>query len=196
MVVEALHGRISKRITGVPGSVLFVVSTEPAVKGNTPREPEREPLGRFVVFTGQVPVRIVANSVCSSNAFLIPSGQDDGCARPVTSEELREQPALKEQIIGVAWPSIATDASDQVHAIIKPAFIAGSPHGTHGNSTEERVERLMLQVKQWLAIDTGRAHFNLHPYQGICLVCRATQHTRLTFCRLHIYRGMCRDDQA
>ena len=175
MVVEALDGRISKQITGTPGSVLFVVSTEPAVKCNMQPEPEREACGRYVVFTGQAPVRIVADSICSSNAFLIPSGQHDGCARPVTAEELRLQPELKEQIVGVAWgssmaESIAPNAPDQIHAIIKPAFITGGLHEKQENSTEARVEQFVVKVKQWLGIDTARVHLDLHPYQGISLI--------------------------
>ena len=96
-MVEAVDGLISKGITGEPGSVLFVVSTYPAIKANV-QEPGRAKFGSFCAFMGQVPVCVVPGVLCAPNAFLVPSGANDGCARPVTSDELIANPGLKEQV--------------------------------------------------------------------------------------------------
>ena len=80
-LVECRSQRITKTITGLPGSTLFVISTDPFLTGHAQPENIRHLFER-VAMLGRVPVRVVGE--CPNNAFLVPSGESDGLARADT----------------------------------------------------------------------------------------------------------------
>ena len=61
-----------------------VVTTDPLLLGNTPADGEEETVVG-IVFAGQVPVRVVGAPPV--NAYLVPSGEEDGRARALESGE-------------------------------------------------------------------------------------------------------------
>ena len=95
-VVYCQGGKITKRYSNTPGTTIFVVSTEPAMSFNDRYPKEEKQWWKEVVMVGQVPVKVCGDAPV--NAFLIPSGDGDGCARAVQRDWLDSCPELKEQV--------------------------------------------------------------------------------------------------
>ena len=76
--------KVSRKARGSDRAEWRVVATRPQILGNRP-EPGEEHTVAEIVLSGQVPVRVAGTP--SVDAFLVPSGLEDGCARVLSDEE-------------------------------------------------------------------------------------------------------------
>ena len=111
-VVGVYNGKITKLINENVQKVL-VVSTNPAILGNTPAEKDKKDFEK-VAFLGQVPVKVKGEVI--SGDYLIPSGDNLGYAIGIAKEEIR--PEQFKYIVGIAWSSSVVNEYDYVKMAI------------------------------------------------------------------------------
>ena len=111
-VIGIYNGKITKLITEDVQRVL-VVSTNPAILGNTPAEKDKKEYEK-VAFLGQVPVKVKGEVI--SGDYLIPSGDNLGYAIGIAKDEIK--PNQYKYIIGIAWSSSVVNEYDFVKMAI------------------------------------------------------------------------------
>ena len=111
-VIGIYNGKITKLITEDVQRVL-VVSTNPAILGNTPTEKDKKDYEK-VAFLGQVPVKVKGEVI--SGDYLIPSGDNLGYAIGIAKDEIK--PNQYKYIIGIAWSSSVVNEYDYVKMAI------------------------------------------------------------------------------
>ena len=94
-IVGLFGGAVSRTTLGTDR--VRVISSAPALLGNTPSEDQIENY-RKVAFIGQVPVKV--RGIVRAGDYVVPSGLHDGIGVAVAPEKLR--PAQYGQIVGVA----------------------------------------------------------------------------------------------
>ena len=81
---------------------------------------------------GRVPVRVTGDA--PDNSFLVPSGNDDGLARAVDSDELRGNSRLKSQCFAVVWKQLSPDEDGTrrvlCYTVASPTMPTASPTST------------------------------------------------------------------
>lgn len=95
--VVGIHGGQISKVTENADQVL-VISSYPVVLGNLPEDAHIDQYEK-VAFLGQVPVMV--EGIVEVGDYILPSGNDDGFGRAVSSEELSTD--LLSEVIGVAW---------------------------------------------------------------------------------------------
>ncbi|MCG8427749.1 MAG: hypothetical protein MI754_10380 [Chromatiales bacterium] len=126
-IVGVRAGRISKDLT--QAEQVQVISTAPAVSGNSPGENRSQ--HRRVAFIGQVPVKV--RGTVKSGDYILPSGDHDGVGIAKSAEQLGA--ADLNQIVGRAW-----SASDELG--VKQVNVAV------GLETHATTMQLHLQTKR------------------------------------------------
>jgi hypothetical protein len=111
-VVGVYNGKVTKIITNEAQRVL-VVSTNPAILGNTPEDGNTDNFEK-IAFLGQVPVKVKDEVI--SGDYLIPSGDNLGYAIGISKDEI--QPNQFKHIIGIAWSSSIINQYDYVKMAI------------------------------------------------------------------------------
>ena len=111
-VVGVYNGKVTKIITNEAQRVL-VVSTNPAILGNTPEYGNTDNFEK-IAFLGQVPVKVKDEVI--SGDYLIPSGDNLGYAIGISKDEI--QPNQFKHIIGIAWSSSIINQYDYVKMAI------------------------------------------------------------------------------
>ena len=161
-LVECRSQRITKTITGLPGSTLFVVSTDPFLTGHAQPEDKRHLFER-VAMLGRVPVRVVGE--CPNNAFLVPSGGSDGLARAVpTLGGMLEDQALRAQCFGVVWAQLPPDSDSTPRVLAFVSASVGLP--AFGELHPSVLERAMLRSGTFTH---GVTDAMPRPYQEQCI---------------------------
>ena len=161
-LVECRSQRITKKITGRPGSTLFVISTNPAWTGHQ-QPAERKDRCERVAMLGRVPVRVAGD--CPNNAYLIPSGESDGlaCAVPKLGDVVEDQ-SVRAQCFGVVCAQLPPD-SDGTRRVL--AFvIANIGMPAFGELPAEILERSCLRSGHFTG---GHADMKPRPYQEQCI---------------------------
>ncbi|MEP7268801.1 MAG: peptidase G2 autoproteolytic cleavage domain-containing protein [Saprospiraceae bacterium] len=97
-IVALRNGKITKTIKAT--DKLMVISTNPAVLGNTPADGDKTAYEK-VAFMGQVPVHVLGPVM--SGDYIVPSGNHDGMGRSIAPDKMTVQDYS--QIVGVAWSS-------------------------------------------------------------------------------------------
>ena len=111
-VIGVYNGKVTKIITNEAQRVL-VVSTNPAILGNTPEDGNTDNFEK-IAFLGQVPVKVKDEVI--SGDYLIPSGDNLGYAIGISKDEI--QPNQFKHIIGIAWSSSIINHYDYVKMAI------------------------------------------------------------------------------
>ena len=142
-VVYCRDGKITKRGSDLPGTMVCVVSTAPALVFNDKFPEEERPWWKECVTVGQVPVRVFGDA--PNNAFLVPSGKGDGCAQAVSRDWLIHNPLFKEQCFGVVWGAATSKASPSGHIHYVHAFVVvGHPLFGAPDSSQRDISELVL----------------------------------------------------
>jgi hypothetical protein len=115
----------------------MVVSSYPAVLGNTPPENAKERYEK-ISFMGQVPVRVLGP--VSSGDYILPSGNHDGFAIAVHPDEML--PGDYGYIVGVAWESGQKDL---------PINLINTAVGINTNDLAREVHKLETRVSAIMA---------------------------------------------
>lgn len=122
---------------------VMVVSTQPAVLGNTPQEKFKANFEK-IAFMGQVPVKIVGKAVVGD--YIVPSGNHDGLGIAVHPQDLPTADFSK--IIGVAWQSTPED-KELIHYVNVAV-------GLNNNDLAPRVEDLSNKIDNIFAFLEGK----------------------------------------
>jgi len=136
-VVGIKGGKISKNTSNA--SHILVISTNPIVIGNLPKEGNEENYEK-VGFLGQVPTRVVGK--VNLGDYIIASGNNDGLAIAFSPKNLPTR--LFDQIIGVAWEESQGESIDIINVAI----------GLNSNDLSSKIENLeneLSQMKEELA---------------------------------------------
>ncbi|MCC7149903.1 MAG: hypothetical protein IT216_11855 [Saprospiraceae bacterium] len=132
-IVGVYNGKITKYTKDA--QQLFVISTKPAVLGNTP-ESGKEVYYDKVAFMGQIPVKV--RGLVMPGDYILPSGSNDGCGIAVSPDRLT--PSQYKDIVGIAWSSAS--ASNGISMVNMAIGLNSNDMARLGEQQERRISEL------------------------------------------------------